>query len=111
MRGAYLFTMLQRILVLVLGRGGARGGGGRRRPENLPDGGEPAATTCRVLLSHAYLNARWAMMAPAAGELLESANACLNAQWAMMDPAGDELLESANLKGVSRGRQAFQAHH
>jgi len=73
-RGAYLFTVLQRILVLVLGRGGARGGGGRQRLENLRDGGEPAAATCCVLLSHACLNTRWAMMASAGDQLLESAN-------------------------------------
>ena len=59
MRGAYLFPVLHGIL--VLGRGGGRGGG---RPEHLPNGGEPAAAaTCRVLLSHACLPARLATMA------------------------------------------------
>lgn len=72
-RGAYLFPVLHGIL--VLGRGGGRGGGGRR-PEHLPDGGEPAAAaTCRVLLSHACR------------------------------ATGDELLKSANLKAGQSGEE------
>jgi hypothetical protein len=68
---AYLFPVLHGVLVLDLVFGG--GGRGGRRPEHLPDCGEPAATaTCGVLLSHGCLPAR-AISKPAGDKLVKSA--------------------------------------